>query len=191
MFCTILIIWLLFNPPGGQADNGIHPTQKMLMHGLSVAAYSDGTRYELMKLQNKGISYLPEDTFMDFPNITVGCNAYMRTGISNYIPQFTVGCNYLSLPEILASGDKVLIWSQVYNYLHILTDQSKKQIWTQSNLLIIWSFLSKMWTKDTPHLAHESDIAVCYLLISFRFNRWGLWHQKQVYQAGISNYIPQ
>ena len=27
-----------------------------------------------------------------------------QAGISNYIPQFTVGCNYLSLPEILASG---------------------------------------------------------------------------------------
>ena len=31
------------------------------------------------------------------------------TGISNFIPQFIVGCNYLSLPEILASGNKVLI----------------------------------------------------------------------------------
>ena len=32
-----------------------------------------------------------------------------QVGISNYIPQFTVGCNYLSLPEIPASGTKVLI----------------------------------------------------------------------------------
>ena len=32
-----------------------------------------------------------------------------QAGISNYIPQFTVGCNYLSLPEIPASGTKVLI----------------------------------------------------------------------------------
>ena len=31
-----------------------------------------------------------------------------QTGISNYIPQLTVGCNYLSLPEIPASGNKVL-----------------------------------------------------------------------------------
>ena len=30
-------------------------------------------------------------------------------GIRKYIPQFNVGCNYLSLPEIHASGDKVLI----------------------------------------------------------------------------------
>ena len=28
-----------------------------------------------------------------------------QAGISNYIPQFTVGCNYLSLPGILAYGD--------------------------------------------------------------------------------------
>ena len=33
--------------------------------------------------------------------------------ISNYIPQFTVGCNYLSLPEIPASGNKVLIYSVI------------------------------------------------------------------------------
>ena len=30
--------------------------------------------------------------------------------ISNYIPQFTVGCNYLSLPEIPASDNKVVIY---------------------------------------------------------------------------------
>ena len=32
-----------------------------------------------------------------------------QAGISNYIPQFTVGCNYLSLPEVPASGTKVFI----------------------------------------------------------------------------------
>ena len=32
-----------------------------------------------------------------------------QAGISNYIAQFTAGCNYLFLPEIPASGDKVLI----------------------------------------------------------------------------------
>ena len=31
-----------------------------------------------------------------------------QAGISNYIPQFIVGCNYLSLPEIPASGNKFL-----------------------------------------------------------------------------------
>ena len=32
-----------------------------------------------------------------------------QAGISNCIPQYHVGCNYLSLPEIPASGTKVLI----------------------------------------------------------------------------------
>ena len=36
-----------------------------------------------------------------------------QAGISNYIPQFTVGCNYLSLPEIPASGNKVFIYIDV------------------------------------------------------------------------------
>ena len=38
-----------------------------------------------------------------------------QAGISNYIPQFTVGCNYLSLPEIFASGTKVLIYPALQN----------------------------------------------------------------------------
>ena len=33
-----------------------------------------------------------------------------QAGISNYIPQVTVGCNYLSLPEITAADTKVLIF---------------------------------------------------------------------------------
>ena len=32
-----------------------------------------------------------------------------QAGISDYFPQFTAGCNYLSLPEIPVSGAKVLI----------------------------------------------------------------------------------
>ena len=40
--------------------------------------------------------------------------------ISNYIPQFTVGCSYLSLPEIPASGSKVHIF--VYKLLIVLKD---------------------------------------------------------------------
>ena len=33
-----------------------------------------------------------------------------REGTSNYIPQWTSGCNYSFLPEIPASGNKVLIF---------------------------------------------------------------------------------
>ena len=34
-----------------------------------------------------------------------------QAGISNYILQLAAGCNYLSLAEIPASGNKVLIWA--------------------------------------------------------------------------------
>ena len=51
--------------------------------------------------------YLMLDCLTEPPCIT-------RVGISNYIPQYSVGCNYLSLPEIPASGSKVLIrWYDV------------------------------------------------------------------------------
>ena len=36
-------------------------------------------------------------------------------GVSNCIPQYSVGCNYLSLPEIPASGTKVLIFDVTKN----------------------------------------------------------------------------
>ena len=37
-----------------------------------------------------------------------------QAGLSNCIPQNTVGCNYLSLPEIPASGTQVLIYAEVH-----------------------------------------------------------------------------
>ena len=42
-----------------------------------------------------------------------------QAGISNDIPQFIVGCNYLSLREIPASGAKVLVYSCKVHYLLI------------------------------------------------------------------------
>ena len=42
-----------------------------------------------------------------------------QAGISNYIPQFTVGCSYLSLSEIPASGNKVLIYVYIYEQIII------------------------------------------------------------------------
>ena len=45
-----------------------------------------------------------------------------QAGISNCIPQYSVGCNYLSLPKIPASGTKVL------NYLDNNVDNVKRTI---------------------------------------------------------------
>ena len=49
-----------------------------------------------------------------------------QAGISNYIPQFTVGCNYLSLPEIPASGNKVHIY--MWNNLRICGSHNVQSI---------------------------------------------------------------
>ena len=48
-----------------------------------------------------------------------------QAGISNYIPQFTVGCNYVSLPEIPVSGNKVHIcyhslWSHKQSSIQLM-----------------------------------------------------------------------
>ena len=54
-----------------------------------------------------------------------------QAGISNCIPQHTVGCNYLSLPEIPASGDKVFIsYLQISILIEILLHaMSYSEIW--------------------------------------------------------------
>ena len=57
-----------------------------------------------------------------------------QTGISNCIPQYSVGCNYLSLPEIPASGTKVLIylWDAItypcWRYLLLVPKSSYSKI---------------------------------------------------------------
>ena len=44
------------------------------------------------------------------PKCTLWCQKQVpRACISNFIPQFTVGCNYLCMPKILASGTRVII----------------------------------------------------------------------------------
>ena len=48
-----------------------------------------------------------------------------QAGIGNYIPQFTVGCNYVSLPEIPVSGNKVHIcyhslWSHKQSSIQLM-----------------------------------------------------------------------
>ena len=61
-----------------------------------------------------------------------------QAGISNCIPQYSVGCNYLLLPEIPASGDKVLICALVIgNGFSILTHWvpvMASEIWVNTGL---------------------------------------------------------
>ena len=54
--------------------------------------------------------YLPTEWCVLYGTIFFLCQKQIfQTGISNSIPQKTVGCKYLSLPEIPASGTKVII----------------------------------------------------------------------------------
>ena len=83
--CPVLIVGLLFHIPGGQADQAVRPTQDMLIGGLSVLG-SIGKRYTRMSLPERGIVYLPADTFVDFSNITV-----RNTFMMHWIQSFTSG----------------------------------------------------------------------------------------------------
>ena len=63
---------------------------------------------------------------------------YMRTlvpkqvsqaGKGNCIPQYSVGCNYLALPEVPASGTKVLIYRTVRIYITPLLSSQHHVCW--------------------------------------------------------------
>ena len=55
-----------------------------------------------------------------------------QEGISNYIRQYSVGWNYLSLPEISASGTKVLIYVSAMRYCYKKINILKK-FWQNSS----------------------------------------------------------
>ena len=59
--------------------------------------------------------YTPLNFFELCPYEDFGAWSRYLSGISNCIPQYSVGCNYLSLPEIPASGIKVLIYHGIYS----------------------------------------------------------------------------
>ena len=81
--CVILIEWLLVYASRAKTDQAVRPTQDMLISGLSVRKH-----YHSISLQEKGISYLPADTFVDFPNITVRC-ACLRSPGYNHLHIYT------------------------------------------------------------------------------------------------------
>ena len=73
---------------------------------LLLRRVSAGTNADLLSIKTQGRN------FSVFWNKICGLwrqKQVSRAGISNCIPHDTVGCNYLSLPEIPAPGPKVLI----------------------------------------------------------------------------------
>ena len=65
-----------------------------------------------------------------------------HAGISNYLPQFTVGCNYLSLPEIPASDIKVLIYGWLTAALQKLHWYYEINEWISNHITcLIWDVI--------------------------------------------------
>ena len=94
--------------------------------------------------------------------------------------QYSVGCNYLFLPEIPASGTKV---SDKYNtnrstkfsyldifYIHLLVNLSPVQLFP-------WDLIAGMISFMALRLTKQYD--------------WWLWCQKGISPAGTINCIPQ
>ena len=66
-----------------------------------------------------------------------------QAGISNYIPRFTVGCNHLSLPEIPASGTKVLTYDGNLSHPHTCQWLSHLNIFHFDGTM---SWMTKNWS---------------------------------------------
>ena len=94
-----------------------------------------------------------------------------QAGISNYIPRLTVGCNYLSLPEIPASGNNVLICTLLDNTTNhdcLVVNTGETSHWS-----IIWVFvLDHIPTKseffDVAAIIYMYSMHVC---IHFKLDR--------------------
>ena len=72
-----------------------------------------------------------------------------QAGISNYISKFTVGCNYFSLPEIPASGNKVYICQWIQMCLWSILDQEYNVIvhlWNICKYHNVHVYISVEWT---------------------------------------------
>ena len=95
-----------------------------------------------------------------------------EAGISDYISQFTVGCNYLSLSEIPASGTKVLISLTMVEAL-----KTQEHISVKSLLKFKHFYLKKMHLKLSaptcqPFCLNGLIYAIHYFLASCTMLKW-------------------
>ena len=102
-----------------------------------------------------------------------------QAGISNCIPQFTVGCNYLFLPEIPASGAKVLIY-----YTRYITDPSLQMADCPLKLVVVGdggvgksSMLFTYYTGsfDSEHVPTLFNNAVVHLVVDGKQASIAFW----------------
>ena len=83
-----------------------------------------------------------------------------QTGISNYVPQFTVRCNFLSLPEMPVSGAKVLIYLLLCVNLPVQGLNDSGQIVSMIWLLISWLLVESGYQQACfiAHLLHVGRV---------------------------------
>ena len=67
-------------------------------------------------------------SYVRWDSQTLVPEAGISGGISNCIPQYSVRCNYLSLPEIHASGIKVLNSPDIFSFLFLLSHRNSFNI---------------------------------------------------------------
>ena len=105
-------------------------------------------------------------------NLGLCCQKHVsQAGISNCIPQFCVGCNYLSLPEIRASGTKVINWNLAKILVNLIFDQRIQSghrfghvtalLWKIGNIykgeINAWNFVYHH-TRNTPYWGYTPTI---------------------------------
>ena len=116
---------------------------------------------------------------------------YLMTWISNYIPQNTVWCNYLSLP---ASGTKVLIYEAIFAEGRYLLYKASKYRLTYlmtwiSNYIpqnTVWCNYLSLPASGTKVLIQEAIFAEGRYLL-YKASKYRLTYLM----AWISNYIQQ
>ena len=88
VFSANIFLFLIFISLGWTAKRVRSPSRQMMIEGYDVRRVSI-----LMYLANKGLQYIPEGTFSDFPDITVSLCDLMSSMISSHSYQYTTPTN--------------------------------------------------------------------------------------------------
>ena len=106
-----------------------------------------------------------------------------QAGISNGIPQDTEGCNYLSLPEIPASGTEALIYTLQYFGKYLIETNC---------LLAVSAYLCYQthYAPTQPMQQASGNFDSWIYFISTVLSVWPCWRNGSNYQSNLS-YKPQ
>ena len=101
-----------------------------------------------------------------------------QVDINNYIPQFIVGCNYLSLPEMPASGTNVLIWMTLSICLSDCPSVSVTPCWCHDMECFrhYWPFVKSIHSRPVDS-HHKGSVIWGFDILLFLFSlEWKFLH---------------